>query len=76
MSVLLEEALKLTVPERRQLADDIYASIDEAENEFSLSDKQKERRDITKYQPDFVSLNLTLLIVNLLYSIYKEMNIV
>ncbi len=45
MSVLLEEALKLTVPERRQLADDIYASIDEAENEFSLSDKQKAEID-------------------------------
>ena len=45
MSVLFEEALKLPVPERRKLADDIYESIDEAEYEFFLSDEQKAEID-------------------------------
>ena len=45
MSILFEEALKLPVPERRKLADDIYESIDEAEYEFLLSDEQKAELD-------------------------------
>ena len=45
MSVLFEEALKLPVPERRKLADDIYESIDEAEYEFFLSNEQKAELD-------------------------------
>ena len=45
MSLLFEEALKLPVPERRKLADDIYESIDEAEYEFFLNDEQKAEID-------------------------------
>ena len=34
MSILFEEAIKLPVQERRKLADDIYESIEDAEEEF------------------------------------------
>ena len=40
MSVLFEEALKLPVPERRKLADDIVESIEESEEVFTLTPAQ------------------------------------
>jgi putative addiction module component (TIGR02574 family) len=41
MSILLEQALKLPPPERRQLADDIYESLESADDRFSLTEEQK-----------------------------------
>ena len=41
MSVLLEEALKLPVDERRKLAKDIFESIDEEREDFSLTAEQE-----------------------------------
>lgn len=40
MSVLLEQALRLPVPERLRLADDIYNSIDPVTDEFRLTAAQ------------------------------------
>ncbi len=40
MSVLLEEALKLPVTERRKLAEDIWESIDGAPEAFELTPEQ------------------------------------
>lgn len=45
MSALLEQALKLPIPERRKLADDIYDSIDLVTDEFYLTDEQKAELD-------------------------------
>ncbi len=45
MSVLLDQALKLPIPERRKLADDIYDSIDSVTEEFYLTDEQKAELD-------------------------------
>ena len=58
MSVILEEALKLPVAERRKLADDLYESIDADEQEFTLTPEQKvelERRieDYRLHPDDF-----------------------
>ena len=41
MSVLLEQALKLPIPERQKLADDIYDSIDASADSFSLTPEQE-----------------------------------
>lgn len=41
MSVLLEEALKLPIDERRKLADDIYDSIDSSQDDFRLTLEQE-----------------------------------
>jgi putative addiction module component (TIGR02574 family) len=41
MSILLEQALKLPPPERRQLADAIYESLESADDGFSLTEEQK-----------------------------------
>jgi len=41
MSVLLEQALRLPIPERRKLADDIYESIDEPIEKVSLTPEQE-----------------------------------
>jgi putative addiction module component (TIGR02574 family) len=45
MSVLLEEALKLPLDERRKLADDIYDSIVPGPDDLSLTDEQKTEID-------------------------------
>lgn len=45
MSILLEQALRLPIPERRKLADDIYDSIDPVPREFFLTDDQKAELD-------------------------------
>ncbi|MEQ1605068.1 MAG: addiction module protein [Pyrinomonadaceae bacterium] len=56
MSVLFEEALKLPVPERRKLADDIYESIEESEEVVTLTPAQMaelERRiEYSRLHPD------------------------
>lgn len=41
MSVLLEEALKLPVSERKKLADDIYQSLDASDDGFRLTPEQE-----------------------------------
>ena len=41
MSVILEEALKLPVAERRKLADDLYESIESSPEAFSLTPEQE-----------------------------------
>lgn len=41
MSVLLEQALKLPISERRQLADDIYESLDASPEAVSLTSEQR-----------------------------------
>ena len=45
MNVLLEQALKLPISERRKLADDIYDSIDPVPDEFFLTGDQKAELD-------------------------------
>lgn len=46
MSVILEEALKLPAPERIQLADKLYASVDESTDySFSLTPDQMAELD-------------------------------
>ena len=56
MSVLFEEALKLPVPERRKLADDIYESIETSEEVVTLTPAQMaelERRiEYSRLHPD------------------------
>jgi putative addiction module component (TIGR02574 family) len=56
MSVLLEQALKLPVDERRQLADDIYESIETSADAVSLTPEQMaelERRiEDSRLHPD------------------------
>ena len=41
MSVLLEQALKLPVAERRKLADDLYESIESSPEAFRLTPEQE-----------------------------------
>ena len=41
MSILFEEALKLPIQERRKLADDIYESIEDGADTFSLTPEQE-----------------------------------
>ncbi len=41
MSVILEEALKLPVAERRKLADDLYESIESSPEAFRLTPEQE-----------------------------------
>lgn len=41
MSVLLEQALKLPVAERRKLADDLYESIESPKSGFRLTPEQE-----------------------------------
>ena len=41
MNTLLEQALRLPIPERRKLADDIYDSIGSEDEAFHLTDEQK-----------------------------------
>lgn len=41
MSILLEEALKLPIDERRRLADDIYDSIDASQEAVFLTPEQE-----------------------------------
>ena len=56
MSVLLEQALKLPVAERRKLADDLYESIEVSAETFRLSPEQEqelERRiEYSKLHPE------------------------
>ena len=41
MSVLLDQALKLPIAERRRLADDIYDSLDDSPDGFYLTPEQE-----------------------------------
>ena len=41
MSVLFEEAMKLSAPERRKLADDLYESIESSPEAFRLTPEQE-----------------------------------
>ena len=41
MSVILEEALKLPIAERRKLADDLYESIESSSEAFRLTPEQE-----------------------------------
>ena len=56
MSVLLEQALKLPVAERRKLADDLYESIDADEQEFILTPEHEaelqRRVEYSKLHPE------------------------
>ena len=45
MSVILEEALKLPVAERRRLADDLYESIESSPEAFRLTPEQEAELD-------------------------------
>ncbi|MEZ5423470.1 MAG: addiction module protein [Pyrinomonadaceae bacterium] len=45
MSTILEQALKLPLPERRKLADDLYDSIVSGADDFRLSREQKTEID-------------------------------
>ena len=58
MSVLLEQALKLPVAERRKLADDLYESIESSPEAFRLTPEQEaelERRvEYNRLNPDDV----------------------
>lgn len=45
MNTLLEQALRLPIPERRKLADDIYDSNGSEEETFHLTDEQKAELD-------------------------------
>lgn len=45
MNTILEQALKLPLPERRKLADELYDSIVSGADDFRLSQKQKAEID-------------------------------
>lgn len=45
MNTLLEQALRLPIPERRKLADEIYSSIDTEGDDLHLTDEQKAELD-------------------------------
>ena len=45
MSILLEQALKLPITERRKLADEIYDSIVSGPDDLELTDEQKTEID-------------------------------
>jgi putative addiction module component (TIGR02574 family) len=45
MDILLEQALKLPIPERRKLADDIYDSIENSPEALSLTPEQMAELD-------------------------------
>jgi putative addiction module component (TIGR02574 family) len=56
MSALLEQALKLPVPERRKLADDIYESIERCDDTAPLTPEQiaelERRIEDSRLHPD------------------------
>jgi putative addiction module component (TIGR02574 family) len=58
MSVLLEEALKLPISERKKLADEIYESIEASDGSFHLTPEQeaelKRRIEYNQLHPDDV----------------------
>ena len=45
MNTILEQALRLPIPERRKLADDLYDSIVSGSDAFSLSQDQRTEID-------------------------------
>ncbi|MBS1768466.1 MAG: addiction module protein [Acidobacteria bacterium] len=45
MNTILEQALRLPMPERRKLADDLYDSIVSGSDGFSLSQEQRSEID-------------------------------
>lgn len=45
MNTILEQALRLPIPERRKLADDLYDSIVSGSEGFSLSQEQRSEID-------------------------------